>query len=131
MASTASRVEHRLPGHIVAFSKSRREIPAGGRCFQVTARRRLPQGFCRITIRTSGAASVPEGCNDDLPNKEELMKRVLLVLAAGILVAATDPKDDLKKMQGTWQVVGHELGGKKATDEQLKTADLRLTIDGN
>src|SRR5437879_311158 len=66
-----------------------------------------------------------------VPHREDFMtKRVLLVLAAGLLLGA-DPKDDLKKMQGEWQVAGQELGGKKATKEALEKADLRLTIDGN
>jgi uncharacterized protein (TIGR03067 family) len=60
-----------------------------------------------------------------------MTNRVLLVLAAGVLVAAAEPKDDQKKMQGDWHVVGMERGGQKAPEEDLKKLDMRLTIDGN
>jgi uncharacterized protein (TIGR03067 family) len=60
-----------------------------------------------------------------------MSKRVLLVLAAVLLVAADDKKKDLEQMQGTWTVVESEADGKKAGEADLKAAKLELTIKDN
>ncbi|HKB40636.1 MAG TPA: TIGR03067 domain-containing protein [Gemmataceae bacterium] len=58
---------------------------------------------------------------------------LMMVLAAGLLVAADDDakKKELEKMQGTWQVVGVELDGKKQPQAEVEKTKLRLTIKGN
>lgn len=56
---------------------------------------------------------------------------VAVLLALPLVVRADEKKGDLKAMQGTWQVVAVEQGGKKGPEEDLKKADPRLTIDGN
>ena len=58
------------------------------------------------------------------------MKRyALLVLVAGFLVAADDPKDELKKLEGTWIVRFHQRDGTWIPAEELK--DETLLIAGN
>lgn len=58
------------------------------------------------------------------------MKRyALLVLAAGFLVAADDPKDELKKLEGTYTMVSGEQKGEKLSDQVVKNA--KLTIVGD
>jgi uncharacterized protein (TIGR03067 family) len=58
------------------------------------------------------------------------MKRMTLVFMACLLLGADEAKKDQEKMQGTWAVVGIEQEGKKGKEEDLKKADLRLTIKG-
>jgi uncharacterized protein (TIGR03067 family) len=58
----------------------------------------------------------------------------LLVLAAGLLVAAEDAKDDasandVKKLQGAWVLSSGVDDGKKLSDDKLKGA--RLTVMGD
>jgi uncharacterized protein (TIGR03067 family) len=57
--------------------------------------------------------------------------KLLLVLTAGLLLGADDKKDDLKKMEGVWEVGSIEQGGKKSPEDKIKEADLRLHITGN
>jgi uncharacterized protein (TIGR03067 family) len=61
------------------------------------------------------------------------MKRyALLVLAAGLLVAAApkdDAKNDQKNFQGTWVMASGEDDGKKVSADTLKTG--QLMIDGD
>ncbi|OAI48461.1 hypothetical protein AYO44_07025 [Planctomycetaceae bacterium SCGC AG-212-F19] len=58
------------------------------------------------------------------------MKRyALLVLVAGFLVAADDPKNELKKLEGTWTMVSSEEKGEKLPEETVKTATLKLEGD--
>jgi len=58
------------------------------------------------------------------------MKRyALLVLVAGFLVAADDPKDELKKLEGTWTMVSGEKDGKNVAEQTIKTA--KLVIKGD
>ena len=59
------------------------------------------------------------------------MKKLLVVLTAGLLLAAADAKKDLERMQGTWLVVANEVDGQRAPEAEIKKADLRLTIQGN
>ncbi len=59
--------------------------------------------------------------------------RLLLVVAAGLLVAA-DTKDDaakkeLQKFKGTWVLVSGEMDGKPLTDDQVKKS--KITWDGD
>jgi uncharacterized protein (TIGR03067 family) len=54
---------------------------------------------------------------------------VLTVMVVGLLVAADDPKDDLKKLEGTWTLVSGEKDGEKAGEAILKTA--KLVIKGD
>src|SRR5215813_4120823 len=58
---------------------------------------------------------------------------LMMVLAAGLLVAADDDakKKELEKMQGSWQVVGVEISGKKLPQADVDKGKLRLTIKGN
>jgi len=53
----------------------------------------------------------------------------LLALVAGFLVAADDPKDELKKLEGTYSMVSSEEKGKKLPEEIVKEA--RLKMEGN
>ena len=58
------------------------------------------------------------------------MKRyALLALVAGFLVAADDPKDELKKLEGTWTMVAGEAKGEKFAENIVKNA--KLTIVGD
>ncbi len=60
------------------------------------------------------------------------MKKALLgVLVVGLFVAADDKKaDDIKdKLKGTWDIVSMEVGGKKATDTNVKGQT--LTFEGD
>jgi len=62
------------------------------------------------------------------------MRQLLLVLVAGLLVAAQekdDPKKELDKFTGTWVVVSVEQGGQKLPDDMLKPLDLKLVIMGD
>jgi uncharacterized protein (TIGR03067 family) len=59
--------------------------------------------------------------------------RLLLVVAAGLLVAA-DTKDDaakkeLQKFKGTWVMVSGEVDGKPVPDEHVKKS--KITWDGD
>ena len=62
--------------------------------------------------------------------------RMLAVLAAGLFLAADNPKDEavqkeFKQLAGTWKPVSYELDGQKpVTDEQLAMARLTMTADG-
>ncbi len=58
----------------------------------------------------------------------------LLICAAGLALAADKPRDDtvkaeLKKLQGTWQLVSAETDGKKLPEETVKK--IRVVIKGN
>ena len=58
-----------------------------------------------------------------------MRKRVVLALAVGLLLAADEPKKDKTdrdKLQGTWQPVSVEQGGKAKEDKEH-----RLLFDGD
>jgi uncharacterized protein (TIGR03067 family) len=58
------------------------------------------------------------------------MKRyALLALVTAFLVAADDPKDDLKKLEGTWTLTSGEKDGKNEAEKTIKTA--KLVIKGD
>lgn len=58
------------------------------------------------------------------------MKRhALLALATVFLVAADDPKDELKKLDGTYTMVSGEKDGKNVPEQTIKTA--KLVIKGD
>ena len=58
------------------------------------------------------------------------MKRyALLALVAGLLVGADDPKDELKKLEGTWTMVSGEKDGKSEAEKTIKAA--KLVIKGD
>jgi uncharacterized protein (TIGR03067 family) len=62
-----------------------------------------------------------------------MFKRALLIVVAGLLVAA-DAKDDAvknetKKFQGTWVLVSGERDGEKVRDEDVKKS--KITWTGN
>ena len=52
--------------------------------------------------------------------------QVLMILAAGLLVAGDDPKEEVAKLQGTWAMAALEINGQSLGDEQVKSG--RLTI---
>jgi uncharacterized protein (TIGR03067 family) len=59
---------------------------------------------------------------------------IILVLAAGLMLAADAAKDDatkkdMDKFQGTWTAVEAMRDGEKVSDEELK--GLKLTVEGN
>ena len=59
-----------------------------------------------------------------------VMKRsALLVLVGGFLVAADAPKDELKKLEGTWTMESGEQKGEKLSSQVVKNA--KLTIVGD
>ena len=58
-----------------------------------------------------------------------MRRYALLVLAAGLLVAADAPSEDAKKLEGTWVLTAGDNDGKKLAEEVLKSG--RLTIDGD
>jgi len=57
----------------------------------------------------------------------------LMVVAAGLLVAADAPKDDvkkeLKKLEGTWVLVSGEQEGKEFSEDIIKSGKLTMTGD--
>jgi uncharacterized protein (TIGR03067 family) len=53
----------------------------------------------------------------------------LLALVAGFLIAADDPKEDLKKLEGTWTMVSGEKDGKPVPEQTIKIA--KLVIKGD
>jgi uncharacterized protein (TIGR03067 family) len=59
--------------------------------------------------------------------------RVLMLVVAGLLVAADAKEDAAKKdqgrLQGTWKVVAATKGGKEAPAERIKA--MRLVIEGD
>ena len=59
--------------------------------------------------------------------------RVLLLVAAGLLVAAEDPKADAKKdkenIQGAWKAVSGEAGGQKLSDERIESIKIVIAAD--
>src|SRR5205814_9518362 len=59
--------------------------------------------------------------------------RVLLVMAAGLLLAADKPKDDAKgdkdKFQGAWKVASGEHDGVVLPEEKIK--ELTITFQGD
>lgn len=58
------------------------------------------------------------------------MKRyALLALVAGFLIAADDPKDELKKLEGSYTMVSGEKDGKSLPEKTIKTA--KLVIKGD
>jgi uncharacterized protein (TIGR03067 family) len=60
---------------------------------------------------------------------------VLLVAGAALAVAADDKKDDakdeLKKFEGTWQLVSSEHDGEKAPAEEIKKAMPKAVVKGD
>lgn len=63
-----------------------------------------------------------------------MRRHLLMVLAAGLLLAADAPKDDgakkeLKAFTGTWQAVSVERDGKEAPKEEV--AKMKLIVKGN
>jgi uncharacterized protein (TIGR03067 family) len=60
--------------------------------------------------------------------------RLLAVLAAFLLIAADDPKDDvkaeMKKLEGTWTTVSLTFDGKKVPDEKAKATTFTVKADG-
>src|SRR5262249_3347265 len=54
---------------------------------------------------------------------------LVLVVVAGLLVAADDAKDELKKLEGTWSMVSGEKDGKKLDADVIKGA--KLVIKGD
>jgi RNA polymerase sigma factor (sigma-70 family) len=52
------------------------------------------------------------------------------VFGAGPAEARADKKEDKDMIQGTWNLVSLELGGKQAPEEQVKAADASLAFDG-
>ena len=59
--------------------------------------------------------------------------RVLLLVAAGLLVAAEDPKADAKKdkenIQGAWKAVSGEAGGRPMSEERVNSIKIVITAD--
>src|SRR6516225_7422861 len=63
------------------------------------------------------------------------MKKVLAVLAVGLLAAADRPgsddaRADLKKLAGTWALVAELSGGQKRDDDYLKKIKWIINEDG-
>ncbi len=58
------------------------------------------------------------------------MKALLLTALAGCLLAAADagPKEEMARLEGTWQLVSAETDGKKLPEEQAK--QIRVVIKG-
>jgi uncharacterized protein (TIGR03067 family) len=59
-----------------------------------------------------------------------------LIVAAVVLVAAEAPTEDaakknLKKMEGTWMLIGHVHEGKTTTEKENKQARVKLIIKGD
>jgi uncharacterized protein (TIGR03067 family) len=61
--------------------------------------------------------------------------RLLLILAVGLLLAADDPKDEakekavkeeLKKLEGSWEVVQMERAGERLPPEKVKALNMQM-----
>ncbi len=52
-----------------------------------------------------------------------------LVLVGGFLFAADDPKDELKRLEGSYTMVSSEEKGAKLPEETVKTATLKIEGD--
>jgi uncharacterized protein (TIGR03067 family) len=64
------------------------------------------------------------------------MKLLLLLIPATVLlIGADDPKEaakkELKKLQGTWMLIGHVENGQTTTEEQNKKAKVKLVVKGD
>jgi len=71
-----------------------------------------------------------------LLQRRTIMKRyALLVLVAGLLVAADDKdnaiKQETKRLEGTWQVVGGEENGQESAPDAIKNLKLTFVFTGN
>ena len=89
------------------------------------AGRHLPSRRPEISTRSQRGQVTVEP-----PPWSMIMRRCApLVLAAGFLVAADDPKDELKKLEGTYKMVSSEEKGKKLPDETVKDATLKIAGD--
>ena len=64
-----------------------------------------------------------------------ILSTFLILSTTLVPVAADEPskevKEELERLQGTWILVGRELDGKKATEEEVKTLDGKLIQKGN
>ncbi len=63
-----------------------------------------------------------------------MLKRFSLLIAVALVPALAFCQgnlDELKKMQGTWNCVVEEEGGKQASDEEKKELILTLVIEGD
>ena len=64
-----------------------------------------------------------------------IMSTFLILSTTLVPVAADEPskevKEELERLQGTWILVGRELDGKKATEEEVKALDGKLIQKGN
>jgi len=60
---------------------------------------------------------------------KKLLQVAVALLVVGAVAAADDAKTDLKKLEGTWQMVTHTSNGKSAPAEKLKK--MTVTISGN
>jgi uncharacterized protein (TIGR03067 family) len=64
-----------------------------------------------------------------------MTRALLAVLVVGLLVAADDKADDVKKdlkaFEGTWTVAELQVNGKKATEEEVKNFETKLTFKDN
>jgi uncharacterized protein (TIGR03067 family) len=63
-----------------------------------------------------------------------MMKHALLILAAGLLIAADPPdkekvKKEMDQLQGTWTVASGEHNGEKVPEEQIKLIKLTIKDD--
>ena len=56
--------------------------------------------------------------------------QVMMVLVAGFLIAADDPKKEAEKLQGTWRLVSLEVDGKKATKGEIKK-EQKMVVKGD
>src|SRR5262245_11197173 len=52
-----------------------------------------------------------------------------LVLVAGFLVAADQPQDELKKLEGNYTMLSSEQKGEKLPEETVKTGTLKIEGD--
>src|SRR5262245_36308446 len=70
------------------------------------------------------------GTEENLSSGGLVMKRyAVMAIVAGFLVAADDPKDELKKLEGTWTMVSGEMDGKALSADTIKAA--KLVIKGD
>jgi hypothetical protein len=62
-----------------------------------------------------------------------MRRHALLVLTAGLLIAADNPKDDaakdLAKLKGTWLLVSAQRDGKKLPEEEVKKTKITFAGD--
>src|SRR5262249_23574834 len=69
-------------------------------------------------------------------HRRKTMKYALLGTTASVLLwtaagAGQDSTEDLKKMEGTWKTIVHEMNGRTSTKEEIEKSQGKIVIKGD